>query len=88
MLLAEGRLQCWGEAENVLRLLRRCGGEGRAEGEDWSAVQLKDIVEAVTEVGDFRRAISLLQQPCSVCLCMMPHNKVGGLEELRDKSLL
>lgn len=71
MILVEGRLQSWGRAATVIKILDHDVADKTLEAE------LEDIVEAVRNCGDRQSSLIYLQQDCDCCYGKFPMSKVG-----------
>lgn len=71
MIMVEGKLQSWGRAETVLKIL-----DIDVAGKKLEAT-LEDIVEAVYNCGDRQSSLVYLQQECQCCFTYFPMSKVG-----------
>lgn len=70
MIMVEGKLQSWGRAETVLKIL-----DIDVAGKKLEAT-LEDIVEAVYNCGDRQSSLVYLQQECQCCFTYFPMSKV------------
>lgn len=73
MIMVEGKLQSWGRAETVLKIL-----DIDVAGKKLEAT-LEDIVEAVYNCGDRQSSLVYLQQECQCCFTYFPMSKVRVL---------
>ena len=71
MIMVEGKLQSWGRAETVLKIL-----DIDVAGKKLEAT-LEDIVEAVYNCGDRQSSLVYLQQECQCCFTYFPMSKVS-----------
>lgn len=69
--MVEGKLQSWGRAETVLKIL-----DIDVAGKKLEAT-LEDIVEAVYNCGDRQSSLVYLQQECQCCFTYFPMSKVS-----------
>lgn len=63
--LVEARLQGWGRAENVIKLI-----------DEGLEVTVNEVIDAVLQRGDLTRARDFLQQECCICLMTYPASQV------------
>lgn len=73
MIMVEGKLQSWGRAETVLKIL-----DIDVAGKKLEAT-LEDIVEAVYNCGDRQSSLVYLQQECQCCFTYFPMSKIRTL---------
>ncbi|KAJ8303183.1 hypothetical protein KUTeg_019579 [Tegillarca granosa] len=73
MILVEGRLQSWGRAATVIKILDHDVADKTLEAE------LEDIVEAVRNCGDRQSSLIYLQQDCDCCYGKFPMSKIRSL---------
>ncbi|KAK3086203.1 hypothetical protein FSP39_015157 [Pinctada imbricata] len=73
MIMVEGKLQSWGRAHTVIRILDIDVAEKGLE------ATLEDIVEAVRNCGDRQSSLAYLQQECQLCFCYYPMGKIRSL---------
>ena len=81
MILVEGKLQSWGRADMVVKLLdvdlpAAYRSSGLAPGEE-APYSLEDVVEAARNCRDRQTARVYLMQQCSTCFAYYPMSKVG-----------
>lgn len=69
MVLVEGKMQGWGRAENVLKVLDLLPSD--------QEVTIKDIIDAVSDCGNVTDSIKRLLQDCEICYCTSPISKVS-----------
>lgn len=70
MILVEGKLQSWGRAEIVTRILDEEVDTGNIE------ASLEEVVEAVRNCGDRASSLVFLKQYCQICYSQFPMTKV------------
>ena len=80
MILVEGKLQSWGRADMVIKLLdvdlpASYQSASLAQGEELPYT-LEDVVEAARNCRDRQSARVYLTQECSTCLALYPMSKV------------
>ncbi|XP_062593006.1 uncharacterized protein LOC134254512 isoform X1 [Saccostrea cucullata] len=73
MIMVEGKLQSWGRAETVLKILDQDVARNNLE------ATLEDIVEAVYNCGDRQSSLVYLQQECQCCFSYFPMSKIRTL---------
>lgn len=71
MIMVEGKLQSWGRADTVLKILDIDVLAKKLE------ATLEDIVEAVYNCGDRQSSLVYLQQECQCCFAYFPMSKVN-----------
>ena len=73
MIMVEGKLQSWGRALTVIKILDTDVAGGSLD------ATLEEIVEAVRNCGDRHSSLAYLQQMCQICFCPYPMGKVRQL---------
>lgn len=73
-VLVEARLQSWGRAETVVKILDN-DLETLKQESDYDYT-LEDVVEAVRNCQDRRSSIVYLQRECVICMSRFPMSKV------------
>jgi len=74
--MVEGKLQSWGRAETVIKILDTDAAHGALE------ATLEEIVEAVRNCGDRQSSLVYLQQDCQCCYTLYPMSKVCKLYKM------
>lgn len=67
----EGKLQSWGRAEIVIRILDEEVAQNNLE------ASLEEVVEAVRNCGDRASSLIFLKQYCECCYSQFPMTKVS-----------
>ena len=67
----EGKLQSWGRAEIVIRILDEEVAQNKLE------ASLEEVVEAVRNCGDRASSLIFLKQYCECCYSEFPMTKVS-----------
>ncbi|XP_063439379.1 uncharacterized protein LOC134720797 [Mytilus trossulus] len=73
LILVEGKLQSWGRAEIVIRILDEEVATKNIE------ASLEEVVEAVRNCGDRASSLVFLKQYCEICYCQFPMTKIRNL---------
>ncbi|KAL3860237.1 hypothetical protein ACJMK2_010391 [Sinanodonta woodiana] len=75
LILVESKLQSWGRAEVVIKIL----DNEMNNVEDPLNCTLEDVVEAVRNCGDRRASVAFLTQECGICFSKYPMSKICKL---------
>ncbi|KAK3603441.1 hypothetical protein CHS0354_009421 [Potamilus streckersoni] len=75
LILVESKLQSWGRAEVVIKIL----DNEMNNAEDPLNCTLEDVVEAVRNCGDRRASVAFLTQECGICFSKYPMSKICKL---------
>lgn len=73
LILVEGKLQSWGRAEIVIRILDEEVATGNL------VASLEEVVEAVRNCGDRASSLIFLKQYCEICYSQFPMTKIRNL---------
>ena len=69
--MVEGKLQSWGRAQTVIKILEDEVVKGDIE------ASLEDVVDAVKNYGNKKDSLKYLQQECQCCYSTFPMSKVS-----------